>query len=82
MISPHFNDLNVSLVAGDATDQIALTFTSADGKTLVLTPAQARALATDLIGAVNRAEVKSRLKSTPSLWERAGSLHGKMAFAA
>ena len=64
------NEIDVTLVAGDMADQVQLTFVSADGKTLVLSPAQARALATELISAVNRAEVKSRLKTVPSLWER------------
>lgn len=69
-MTARYNEVDVSLVSGDVADQVQLTFISADGKTLVLTPAQARALASDLITAVNRAEVKNRLKSVPSMWER------------
>jgi hypothetical protein len=76
------DEVSVSLVAGETMDHVALSFTCADGKTLVLTPAQARALATDLITAVNRAEVKSRLKTVPSLWERSAVQRDRMALAA
>ncbi|MBI5329911.1 MAG: hypothetical protein HZB71_04790 [Betaproteobacteria bacterium] len=78
----HYNDVNVSLIAGDTNDQVALTFVSADGKTLVLTPSQARSLATDLIAAVNRAEVKSRLKSSPTLMGLPEGNRARLAMAA
>jgi hypothetical protein len=37
-----------------------------------MTPSQARALATSLITAVNRAEVKTSLKVSTNLWRRMG----------
>jgi hypothetical protein len=47
-------------------DRVILTL-SAQGCDLVLTPHQARVLATELIMAVNRAEVRSNLKHSQSM---------------
>lgn len=41
-----------------------------DATFMKLTPAQARMLATELISAVNRAEVKDSLKANSNLWRR------------
>jgi hypothetical protein len=49
---------------------------------MVLTPAQARALATELITAVNRAEVKASLKTSPNLCRRSGNTSSRPAEAA
>lgn len=63
--------IEVSLVAGaEGADRIALNVAEGMEHLLVLTPAQARLLATELITAVNRAEVKASLKSTPNMWRR------------
>lgn len=51
-------------------ERVVITLEGAVGSTLALTPSQARALATDLITAVNRAEVKASLKVSPNLWRR------------
>jgi hypothetical protein len=56
----------------DGQDRVAITLEGPHGSTLALTPSQARALATDLITAVNRAEVKANLKVSPNLWRRSG----------
>lgn len=67
--------IEVSLIAGDeGADRIALNVAADREHLLVLTPAQARLLANELITAVNRAEVKASLKSTPNLWRRSGNL--------
>ncbi|MFN3594993.1 MAG: hypothetical protein ACK4TK_09980 [Thiobacillaceae bacterium] len=54
----------------DGQERISITLGSAAA--VILTPSQARALATDLIAAVNRAEVKANLKVSHNLWRRAG----------
>jgi hypothetical protein len=46
---------------------------------LALTPAQARLLATELITAVNREEVKGTLKTSPNLWRRPGESRPRLA---
>lgn len=68
------NEINVSLIAGDdGTDRITLKVADGMDNVMVLTPAQARALATELITAVNRAEVKASLKTSPNMWRRSGN---------
>ena len=54
----------------DGQDQPALTLEGTPGTALALTPSQARAMATDLITAVNRAEVRANLKVSPNFWRR------------
>lgn len=54
----------------DGQDRVTLTLDGAAVPGLALTPSQARALATELITAVNRAEVKANLKVSPNLWRR------------
>lgn len=72
--------IEVSLIAGDeGADRIALNIAAGMENLLVLTPVQARLLATELITAVNRAEVKASLKSTPNMWRRAGTVAGNPA---
>lgn len=67
--------IEVSLIAGDeGADRIALNIAEGMENLLVLTPVQARLLATELINAVNRAEVKASLKSTPNMWRRASNV--------
>lgn len=68
------NEINVSLIAGDdGNDRIALKVADGMENVMVLTPARARALATELITAVNRAEVKASLKTSPNMWRRSGN---------
>lgn len=68
------DQINVALIAGDdGSDRIALKVVDGMGDLMILTPAQARALATELITAVNRAEVKASLKTSPNMWRRAGN---------
>jgi hypothetical protein len=54
----------------DGQDRIAITLEGTLGAAIALTPSQARALATELITAVNRAEVKANLKVSANLWRR------------
>jgi hypothetical protein len=75
-------NVGVSLVSSeDGTDRIAVTLADGPGNAMVLTPAQARALATELITAVNRAEVKASLRTSPNLWRRAGNAQPQPAEA-
>jgi hypothetical protein len=61
--------VHVSLIADPAgADGISIELAS--GETVVMTPAQARSLATSLITAVNRAEVKASLRVSTNLWRR------------
>jgi hypothetical protein len=61
--------VRVSLVSDKAgADSVAVELAS--GEVVVMTPAQARALATSLITAVNRAEVKASLRVSTNLWRR------------
>lgn len=72
--------VNVNLAAGDnGTDQVVLTLREGGDVELALTPAQARLLATELITAVNRAEVKGTLKTSPNLWRRPGESRHRLA---
>ncbi|MEW5786397.1 MAG: hypothetical protein AB1899_00945 [Pseudomonadota bacterium] len=68
------SQVTVSLISGDdGSDRIAINMSELMDSVTVLTPAQARMLATELITAVNRAEVKASLKTTPNLWRRTGN---------
>lgn len=65
----------------DGQDRVAITLEGAHGTALALTPSQARALATDLITAVNRAEVKANLKVSPNLWRRSREARPRLLVA-
>jgi hypothetical protein len=72
-MSSHEQQVHVVLkTTADGQDCVMLTLGEAGQKTLVLTPCQARALANDLIAAVNRAEVKANLRVSHNLFRRAG----------
>lgn len=75
------NQVKVNLTSNDQGHEcVALHINGdMDNLALCLTPAQARALATDLITAVNRVEVKANLKFSPNLWRRAGELPTRLA---
>lgn len=75
------NKVQVSLETEDGQDRVTITLSAPEGVTLTLTPSQARALATDLITAVNRAEVKANLKVSPNLWRRSGDSQPRLAAA-
>lgn len=65
--------VNVSLIsADDGADRIALHMVNGADASMALTPSQARALATELISAVNRAEVKANLKVSSNMRRRQG----------
>lgn len=67
--------VNVSLMAvDDGSDRIALHVVNGVDASMVLTPSQARALATELISAVNRAEVKANLKVSSNMRRRQGEV--------
>lgn len=71
----------VSLITGpQGTDSVAVEL--AGGEVLMLSPAQARSLATSLITAVNRAEVKASLQVSTNLWRRMGDSEKRLAGAA
>lgn len=72
--------VNVNLTAStNGADQVVLTLCDGCDVQLALTPAQARLLATELITAVNRAEVKGTLKTSPNLWRRTGASRPRLA---
>ncbi len=71
----------VSLITGpQGTDRVAIEL--AGGEVLMLSPAQARSLATSLITAVNRAEVKASLRVSTNLWRRMDDSEKRLAGAA
>ena len=86
MMQPEVSKMDVSLISSDdGLDRIAIKLVSglageAD-PCMSLTPSQARALATELIAAVNRAEVKNSLKTSPNLWRRQGEARPRLATA-
>lgn len=83
MVQSHQDKLEVNVVAGvDGCDRIALRG-GMDGESLLLTlsTGQARLLATELIAAVNRAEVKANLKTGPNLWRSPGESRPRLATA-
>ncbi len=70
----------VSLITGpQGTDCVAIEL--AGGEVLMLSPAQARSLATNLITAVNRAEVKASLQASTNLWRRMSDSEKRLAGA-
>lgn len=83
MIQSRQDKVEVSVVAGvDGVDRIALMVgDSAESRLLSLTPGQARLLATELIAAVNRAEVKANLKTGTNLWRKPGESRPRLATA-
>lgn len=59
----------VSLISGsEGRESVAIEL--AGGEVVMMTPTQARSLATSLITAVNRAEVKASLRVSTNLWRR------------
>ncbi len=86
MMHNEVDKMDISLISGDdGLDRITIKLVSELagelGTSLTLTPSQARTLATELITAVNRAEVKSSLKSSPNLWRREGEFRPRLATA-
>lgn len=81
MNKPKVNQVKVNLTSNeDGLECVSLNIEGHDeAMTLCLTPGQARALATDLITAVNRAEVKANLKFSPNMWRRAGEQPTRLA---
>ena len=73
----------VGLVNGvDGVDRISLrSGDESEALLLSLSPTQARLLATELIAAVNRVEVKANLKSGTNMWRRAGESRPRLATA-
>ena len=70
----------VSLISDQiGADSVAVEM--ADGQVITLTPGQARALATNLITAVNRAEVKASLRVSTNLWRRSGEPETRLSTA-
>lgn len=71
----------VSLISGpEGADSVAIELTG--GEVIMMSPAQARSLATSLITAVNRAEVKASLRVSTNLWRRMGEPEKRLATAA
>lgn len=71
----------VSLISGaDGEDSVAIEL--ANGAMMMLSPAQARSLATSLITAVNRAEVKASLRVSTNLWRRTSESDTRLSTAA
>ncbi|MDO9226233.1 MAG: hypothetical protein Q8K57_17460 [Thiobacillus sp.] len=78
---PNSEALFVSLISGpENADCVAIEL--AGGEIVTMTPAQARSLATHLITAVNRAEVKASLRVSTNLWRRMGESEERFATAA
>lgn len=68
----------VSLVSSpDGADSVAIEL--ANGAMVMMTPAQARSLATSLITAVNRAEVKASLRVSTNLRRRMDGSEGHLS---
>lgn len=71
----------VSLISGaEGRDSVAIEL--AGGEVVMMTPTQARSLATHLITAVNRAEVKASLRVSTNLWRRMGESEARLATVA
>ncbi len=82
MMQHEVDKMDVSLIPGDdGFDRIAIKLESELGASMTLTPSQARILATELIAAVNRAEVKRSLKTSPNLWRRQVEVRPRLATA-
>ena len=83
MVHPLQTKIVVTVIASvDGTDRIGLRMGESEDDTLAsLTPSQARLLATELITAVNRAEVKANLKTGTNMWRRPGKNDPRLATA-
>ncbi|MEW5771403.1 MAG: hypothetical protein AB1831_13695 [Pseudomonadota bacterium] len=83
MSESHQDNVVVTVVSGiDNTDRISLQLGEGmSGTVCTLTPSQARMLATELIAAVNRAEVKASLKSGTNMWRRTNETRPRFATA-
>ncbi len=87
MLQNEVSQVDVSLISNDdGSDRIAINLLNNllggdNAAALMLTPSQARMLATELISAVNRAEVKKSLKTSPNLWRRQGEARPHLATA-
>jgi hypothetical protein len=87
MLQNEVSQVDVSLIShDDGSDRIAINvlnkILAGDNEAaLLLTPSQARMLANELISAVNRAEVKKSLKTSPNLWRRQGEARPRLATA-
>lgn len=81
MIQSQQDKVEVAVVAGsDCTDHISLRVgDGGESRLLSLTPSQARLLATELIAAVNRAEVKANLKMGSNMWRKSGEHRPRLA---
>ncbi len=65
------NNVQVLMVTNkDGQECIALRVDGTEEVCATFTPSQARALATELITVVNRAEVKANLRVSPTPWRR------------
>lgn len=73
MNTSRVNQVKVNLTCNDQGQECVSLNITGEGEPLALclTPSQARALATDLVTAVNRVEVKANLKFSPNMWRRA-----------
>lgn len=65
----------------DGQDRVTISVEGTHETALTLTPSQARALATELVTAVQRAEVKANLKVSPNLWRRSGETRPRLLAA-
>jgi len=83
MIKFQEDKVEVTVVAGgDGFDRINLQVgENGENSLLTLTPSQARCLATELIAAVNRAEVKANLKTGTNMWRQSGESRPRLATA-
>lgn len=80
MTQSSIDSVFVSLIAGkEGEDRVALEL--GDGQMLLLDTDQARTLATKLITAVNRAEVKASLRVSTNLWRRPDSHEVRLSVA-
>lgn len=75
------NQVKVHLTNNDQGQECVSLNISGEGEglALCLSPSQARALATDLVTAVNRVEVKANLKFSPNMWRRPGEQTTRLA---
>lgn len=83
MVQPLQTKVEVTVSASvDGSDRITMrTGVSNEEVLLSMTPSQARLLATELIAAVNRAEVKANLKTGTNLWRQPGKSDPRLATA-
>lgn len=81
MNTPKVNQVKVNLTSNDQGQECVSMHIMGEGEALALclSPSQARALATDLVTAVNRVEVKANLKFSTNMWRRAGEQTTRIA---